>query len=150
MSIHVRTLALMLVATASFASCRDDRNLYELRIGSVTFHVEVVDTPETRERGLMERESLDPRHGMLFVFDESAHRSFWMKNTIIPLSIAYIDDRLAIREIHSMEPLSLEPIPSRLPARYALEVNQNEFDALGIGIGARIVPSERLSRRLSR
>lgn len=150
MSIHVRTVALVLVATASFASCRDDRDLYELRIGEVTFHVEVVDTPETRERGLMDRESLDPRHGMLFVFPDSARRSFWMKNTLIPLSIAYIDDRLVIREIHHMEPLSLEPVPSRLPARYALEVNQNEFAELRIAVGARIVPSDRLDRRLRR
>jgi len=97
----------------------------------------------------MHREELGPRNGMLFVFASSEPRSFWMKNTLIPLSIAYIDENWIIREIHDMTPLSLEPVPSRGPARYALEVNQGAFERLGIRVGDRIVLSDEIRTRLA-
>lgn len=128
-------------------ACATDR--YDLSIEGHQFTVELADTPELRQRGLMDRRTLDPMAGMLFVFPESALRSFWMKDTLIPLSIAYIDERLTIREIHDMEPLSLVPVPSRFPAMFALEVNQGVFEQLGIGPGDRLRPSPALARRLS-
>jgi len=140
--------AAVCVALLFAASCTADET-YPITIAGEELRVEVVDTDETRARGLMEREELAARHGMLFVFPESERRSFWMKNTLIPLSIAYLDDGWTIREIHDMEPLSLEPVPSREPARYALEVNRGEFDRLGIGVGDRVVLSAEIRRRLN-
>ena len=133
-----------------FVGCAAQAQRYDLSISGVTFEVEVVDTAETRQTGLMDREELGERHGMLFVFEESELRSFWMKDTSIPLSIAYIDASLIIREIHDMEPFSLEPVPSRTAARYALEVNQGAFGELGIAVGDRLVPSEPLAERIDR
>jgi hypothetical protein len=75
---------------------------------------------------------------MLFVFPEEEPRSFWMRNTSIPLSIAYIDADGAVVGIHRMTPYSEEPVPSRAPAKYALEVNQGEFAANGVQAGDRV------------
>lgn len=144
----MRRLLLLIAAMLFTLACDAEQERYELRIAGATLEVEVVDTPEGRAQGLMDRTELDERHGMLFVFEESAPRSFWMKDTPLPLSIAYIDERLVIREIHDMEPFSLEPVRSRYPARYALEVNQGAFDRLGIGVGDRILPSQALRDRL--
>lgn len=121
---------------------------YDVRIRDVTLTVEVAETAESRTRGLMFRESLPEDHGMLFVFPESRRRSFWMKNTLIPLSIAYIREDWVILEIYEMEPESLEPIQSRNPAQYALEVNQGFFAERGIEPGARLFPSEELRSRI--
>lgn len=144
----MRRVVVVVVAVLIAASCDAEPERYSLRIAGVTLEVEVVDTPESRARGLMGRTELAERHGMLFVFEESATRSFWMKDTPLPLSIAYIDERLVIREIHEMEPFSLEPVVSRFPARYALEVNQGAFARLGIGVGDRLTPSDALRERL--
>ena len=140
------TLALILLLVV--AGCSGSTELYPVTIAGEELLVEVADEPLTRRRGLMEREELPPRQGMLFVFERSEPRSFWMKNTVIPLSIAYLDDRLVIREIHDMEPLSLEPVRSSRPAKYALEVNQGAFEELGIQVGDRLVPSAALRGRL--
>ena len=129
-------------------ACSSDADQYALTIGEVTFSVEVVDTPETRATGLMFREQLGESEGMLFVFEDEAPRAFYMRNTLIPLSIAYIDAHLMIREIYDMEPLDETPIPSRFPAAYALEVNQGAFDRAGIRVGQRLVLSDRLERRI--
>ena len=73
---------------------------------------------------------------MLFVFQDSQIRSFWMANTLIPLDIAYIDENLRIVDIQAMEPQTEDTYPSAKPAMFALEVNQGWFEAKGIGVGA--------------
>lgn len=91
----------------------------------------------------MNREALTRGEGMLFVFPESQPLSFWMKNTLIPLSIAYIDDEGIIIDILPMEPRDLSAVSSSAPARYALEVNQGEFAYHRIKVGDKVViPSE--------
>lgn len=91
----------------------------------------------------MFREELGPDQGMLFVYDSPRRMSFWMRNTVIPLSIAYIDEQGIITQIEDMEPLSEESVPSRLPVQYALEVNQGRFEELGIRPGDRVeLPAE--------
>ncbi len=135
-----------LLLTGIVASCIADE--YRLTVDGHEFVIEVADTPETRRRGLMERRELSRDAGMLFVFPDSAPRSFWMKNTVIPLSIAYIDENLVIREIYDMEPLSLVPVASRTSARFALEVNQGVFADLGIVPGDRLQLSARLRDRV--
>jgi uncharacterized membrane protein (UPF0127 family) len=109
----------------------------------VTLTVEVADTVETRARGLMYRTHLPEYAGMLFVFEAPARLAFWMKNTRIPLSIAFIDPRWRIVDIQDMDPPRPgEDVPvylSRQEAQYALEVNQGFFRRHGIGVGAQVV-----------
>jgi hypothetical protein len=102
-------------------------------------NVEIAKTPAERERGLMNRTSMAENHGMLFIFPNDQHLSFWMKNTDIPLAIAYISQDGTIREIYHMKPHSLEAIQSDHSVRYALEVNEGEFARFGIKPGDRIL-----------
>ena len=131
---------LLLVFSVDCAS-QDASRLKEtvLKIRKHEFRVEIVDTPEARIRGFMEREYIEADRGMLFVFPRDHKLSFWMKNTRTPLSIAYIDSCGEIREIYHMEPCSEKPVSSRVPVRYALEVNKGRFSELGIGAGDRIM-----------
>jgi len=134
----LHTLFVILLLT-SFVSCARSDGLVTVTIGDARFRVEVARTPPERQAGLMYRQTLAPQHGMLFVFPEEAPRTFWMKNTPIPLSIAYISRDGIIQSIHQMTPYSEQPVPSRLPAKYALEVNQGEFRELGISPGAQVI-----------
>jgi uncharacterized membrane protein (UPF0127 family) len=97
--------------------------------------VEVADDATEQRRGLMERTELAENAGMLFVFDREGPRSFWMRNTLIPLSIAYIASDGRIVDIQDMQPLDETSHPSAEPAQYALEVNQGFFAERGIEVG---------------
>ena len=101
--------------------------------GDVIILAEIARTDEQRAQGLMHRQELKDGHGMLFVFERDQFLSFWMKNTYIPLSIAYISSGGRILEIYDMEPHNLSPISSSRSVRYALEVPQGWFDRVGIG-----------------
>lgn len=101
----------------------------------VPVRVEVADTSQEMQTGLSNRTALAQDAGMLFIFDQERLRSFWMKNTLIPLSIAYIDAEGRIVDIQDMQPLDETPHPSAEPARYALEVNQGFFDERGVMVG---------------
>jgi uncharacterized protein len=100
----------------------------------VEVEVEIADDYAERQRGLMERTELAENAGMLFVFDSEEQLSFWMRNTLIPLSIAYIDAEERIIDIQDMQPLDETSHPSAEPAMYALEVNQGFFDEHGVGV----------------
>ncbi|MFH1284899.1 MAG: DUF192 domain-containing protein [Candidatus Peregrinibacteria bacterium] len=98
--------------------------------------IEFAQTDEEISRGLMNRESMPEDYGMLFVYDTSEQRSFWMKDTEIPLDIVFIDENFNISNIQGhTEPLSQTPIPSVEPARYVLEVNAGFADEWGIKKG---------------
>ena len=101
----------------------------------VPLRVEIADTPAKRERGLMERTVLAEDAGMLFVFGREVTNAFWMRNTLIPLSIAYIDAQGRIVDIQDMQPLDETPHPPAAPYQYALEVNQGFFAEHGIEVG---------------
>lgn len=110
----------------------------------VTLLVEVADTPESRAQGLMLRPRLDEYAGMLFIFDETGSWGFWMKKTLIPLSIAFIAEGWRIVDIKDMK---VAPDPERgpfdmyqsvKPYKYALEVNQGFFARRGIAAGAAV------------
>lgn len=103
--------------------------------GADTVQAEVARTFEEREQGLMYRENLPKGRGMLFVFPDAQIRSFWMKNTFIPLDIAYLDAELRIVDIQPMEPEKLDSHPSALPAMFALEVPLHWFEEVGIAVG---------------
>lgn len=101
--------------------------------------VEIADTQPEREKGLMFRYSVPPDNGMLFVFEHEQNLSFWMKNTFIPLDIAYISSKGIINEIYRMEPLDYSVVyPSKKPAKYALEVNAGWFKKNGIKTGMKL------------
>jgi uncharacterized membrane protein (UPF0127 family) len=102
---------------------------------------EVARTVAERETGLMYRRSLADGEGMLFVFERDQMLSFWMKNTLIPLSIAYIAYNGRILEIHDMKPQDLTPVRSGRSVRYALEVPQGWFTRAGIRPGDTFVLS---------
>jgi uncharacterized membrane protein (UPF0127 family) len=99
---------------------------------------EIADNDTERQRGLMERTALAEDAGMLFVFDRDQILSFWMKNTLIPLSVAYIASDGSIVDVQDMQPLDTTPHPSARPARYALEVNQGFFGEHGIAVGDQV------------
>jgi uncharacterized protein len=107
----------------------------EGKAGSVTLMAELALTSAQREQGLMYRKELKDGEGMLFVFERDQVLSFWMKNTIVPLSIAYISHDGKILEIYDMQPQNLDPVHSSRSVRYALEVPQGWFTRAGLGIG---------------
>lgn len=103
--------------------------------GEVRVEAEIAADDPARTRGLMAREELGENEGMLFVFDEEQSLNFIMDNTLLPLSVAYIDAGGRIVDIQDMEPLSDENHPSAEPAQYALEVNQGFFAERGVEVG---------------
>ena len=134
-----RPILVLLLVFASL-SCSKDGVLQTktIKINQWEITVEIADTPASLEKGLMERKSLDENCGMLFVYDRDARKSFWMKNTLIPLSIAYIAADGTIREIYDMEPLSTRTVDSKYSVRYALEVNQGAFRRHGVKEGDKV------------
>jgi uncharacterized membrane protein (UPF0127 family) len=104
------------------------------------FTVELALTPQQRAQGLMFREDMAPDAGMLFLFDREALRSFWMKNTLIPLDLIFIDSQGVIVSIaHDAIPHDETPIPSGLPAVGVLELNGGIAAALSIHPGDRVI-----------
>ncbi len=113
-------------------------------MGNTTYKVEIARTMEERAKGLMYRNRLKPETGMLFVFPRDQKPSFWMKDTKVPLSIAFISKDGIIREIIRMKPLSRKNMVSTYSVRYALEVNRGEFERLGIKVGDKVIIPEDL------
>jgi uncharacterized membrane protein (UPF0127 family) len=97
--------------------------------------VELARTSEEHNMGLMFRKKLDDGEGMLFIYNRDQILSFWMKNTVIPLSIAFISHDRRVIEIQDMQPQSLQSIRSSRSARYALEAPQGWFERAGITSG---------------
>ena len=111
----------------------------ELRIGTKKITAEVADEHHERAAGLMFRKSLASDSGMLFVMDDSGPVGFWMKNTEVPLTIAYIDPAGVIKELHDLQPRNEKPVPSRFPnIAYALEMPQGWFTKNNIWPGERL------------
>jgi uncharacterized membrane protein (UPF0127 family) len=110
----------------------------QIRIGGVEVTAEIADNEDLRAKGLMNRDSLAENHGMLFVYGAAQVRSFWMRNTRIPLDIAFIDANGVIINIEPMEPQSDENYYSQGPMMYALEMDQGWFEANGVGPGDRL------------
>ena len=104
---------------------------------------EVASTDPARMQGLMHRRILPDTRGMLFVFDYVARHGMWMKNTYIPLSVAFLDEEGTIINIADMEPNTLTTHPAAKPAKYALEVNRGWFGKRGIKPGTRVEGLER-------
>ena len=118
----------------------DATSVQQISLGGHVFELEIAATPEERARGLMHRESLPQDAGMLFIFSQESTLNFWMKNTLIPLDILYIDSMGVVVDIQTMEtqigaPTSeLRTYPSAAPAQYALEINAGLAAALGFEV----------------
>jgi len=110
-----------------------------LQIGMHIVRAEVAASPAARTRGLMFRESLAPNQGMLFIFDATEPASIWMRNTLLPLAVAFIDQRGVILNIEEMAPQSDDIHASKGPARYALEMIGGWFARRGVKPGDRVL-----------
>ncbi len=109
----------------------------QLKAGSVELNVEVARTFQQKSKGLQFRYELADGQGMLFIYDRDQFLGFWMKDTYIPLSIAYLSADGEIVDIFDMQPLSEKTAPSSAPVRYALEVPQGWFERAGLTAGDR-------------
>lgn len=133
----IRTLTgLLLVATVG--ACQAGQ---WVGLGGERFEVEIAATPEEQARGLMFRDELPADRGMLFIYDQEAPRSFWMKNTRIPLDILFFDGERRLLNWHTAEPCRADPCrgySSEEPARYVLELNAGTADDLELRPGAKL------------
>lgn len=108
------------------------------------FKIEIADSPYERQTGLMYRDSLDEQHGMLFIFENSELRGFYMKNTLIPLDLIFIDENYEIVHIYSKAtPYETASISSQLPAKYVFEINGGLSEQIGIQKGMKIKYNKR-------
>ena len=133
--------ALLLLVLLPLTACAaDDRLVIKSKNGDHAFTVEVVDTDESRAKGLMYRESLAPDAGMLFDFKETREVSFWMSNTLIPLDMIFITAEGLVANIHSnARPRDLTSIPSDGPVMFVLEIPGGRSKELGLAAGDRVV-----------
>ena len=115
-------------------------------INEYKLNIEIAETDKEKRTGLMYRKSLDADSGMLFIFENDRKLSFWMENTYVPLSIAFISSDGVIKEIRDMTPLSLEPVVSKNFVRYALEVNKGYFQEKQILEGDKVILPEKYRR----
>lgn len=142
---RILTLAIALFAIAIGAHA-DPLLTFPLRIKSHEIRVEVANTEKSMRKGLMFRDRLARDSGMIFVYSLPDIQAMWMKNTRIPLSVAFADVNGRILNIEDMEPHSEKAHRSRGAAAYALEMNRGWFSQRGIGPGDRIEGLERLPR----
>jgi uncharacterized membrane protein (UPF0127 family) len=131
--------ALFLLALPTPAAAKDaPLPVATIKVGSHALRVEVVVTPEQRAKGLMFREKLAKNDGMLFIFDELGYHAMWMMNTLIPLSVAFVDGEGRILNILDMEPKTLDSHAATGPARYAIETNKGWFAERGLKAGDKV------------
>ena len=128
-------LALLWLAATAGAQQLPD---LALTVNGHKLTAEVAHTDPARMQGLMHRRILPEDRGMLFVFSDVARHAMWMKNTYIPLSVAFLDEHGAIINIEDMKPHTEDTHPSAKPAKYALEVNLGWFRKRGIKPGAKV------------
>jgi uncharacterized membrane protein (UPF0127 family) len=131
-----------LAAVAVPGAMADDRPqdlpTVDLSVGMYRIRAQLATTPEQRQTGLMFRREMAANDGMLFVFEQASPQCFWMKNTLLPLAIAFIADDGQVVNIEEMQPQTLDSHCSTRPVRYVLEMNKGWFAAHGVKPGSRI------------
>ncbi len=132
--------ALALTFAAIAAAQEGPQKLSQVRLNAGIHNImaEFATTPEQREIGLMFRTALGPNEGMLFAFEQAGQQCFWMKNTLIPLAVAFVADDGSIVNIDSMKPQTLDGHCSTAPVRYVLEMNEGWFAKRGIKPGNKL------------
>jgi len=140
-SFLTRTAAgLAMVLACTLASAQDaPQQLPAIRLstGMHVLQVQLAQTPEQQQIGLMFRKTMGTNEGMLFVFDEPRQQCFWMKNTLLPLSVAFIADDGSVVNLDNMKPQTLDSHCSTRPVRFVLEMNVGWFDKRGIKAGSK-------------
>ncbi len=116
----------------------------ELTVGMYRIEAELAATPETREIGLMQRKTMPTNQGMVFVFPQLFKHCMWMRNTLIPLSVAFLDEQGVIINIEDMQPQTESNHCAAREARYALEMNLGWFKSRGFKAGVTIAGLDRL------
>ena len=120
--------------------------ILELTAGFHRIEAEVAANDQNRQVGLMNRKSMPPQHGMLFVFTQDNTHCMWMRNTLLPLSVAFLDDEGKIINIEDMQPQTEDNHCARRPARYALEMNLGWFAQRGLKPGLKLNGIEKAPR----
>jgi uncharacterized membrane protein (UPF0127 family) len=139
-----RAAATLTLLATSLVAAAADLPTVEISSKGQRIVAEIAATEATRTTGLMNRFSLQPDHGMLFVFREPHLQAFWMKNTYVPLSIAFIGADGHILNIDDMAPLTESTHPSRGPALYALEMKKGWFAQHGVAAGDPVLGLDRV------
>lgn len=139
-------LTVLLLTALLPAAGRAQLPAVSLAAGVHLIRAEVADNDPARARGLMFRRSLGQNQGMLFVFEDAAAHCMWMKNTFIPLSVAFLDDSGTITNIENMQPQTEDAHCAARAVRYALEMEQGWFAQRGIRAGFRLRGIEKLRR----
>ena len=129
-----------MIASTSFAQEAPQRNLQRVKLsaGMHQIDAQVALSPEQRQIGLMFRKEMPQHEGMLFVFDEPTKQCFWMKNTLLPLTAAFVTDNGTIVNLEDMKPHTENPHCSAKPVRYVLEMNKGWFAKKGIKAGSKL------------
>jgi uncharacterized membrane protein (UPF0127 family) len=133
-------VASMLLGLGAAAQDEPQMNLRRIKLqaGMRLIDTQLAETPMQRQIGLMFRKEMPLNEGMLFVFEGKAMQCFWMKNTQIPLTAAFLDDDGTIVNLADMAPQTTQSHCSTQPVRYVLEVNQGFFSRMKMGAGSRI------------
>ncbi|EHL21843.1 hypothetical protein KYG_16015 [Acidovorax sp. NO-1] len=141
-AVAIALLGAALAAQAPLALAQEQPQLNlqrtELTIGMHRIDAQVAATPQERQTGLMHRKEMPQHEGMLFVFEQPAQQCFWMKNTLLPLTAAFVDDDGTIVNLADMKPQTLDSHCSTKPVRYVLEMNQGWFAKKNIKAGAKL------------
>jgi uncharacterized protein len=137
-AIRVLAAAVLLAAAAWHARAEGPMPTRVLKVGSHALKVEVAQSEAQRSQGLMFRKSLGRDDGMLFIFDDPGYYAMWMKNTLIPLSVAFVDATGVILNVADMEPQTLDSHPAQGPAVYAIETNKGWFAEHHVGAGDKV------------
>ncbi len=132
--------SLSAISLAAQAQDAPQMNLERIKLaaGMHRLDVQVAATPEQRQTGLMFRKDMPQHEGMIFVFEQATQQCFWMKNTLLPLSAAFIADDGTIVNIEDMKPQTMDAHCSAKPVRYVLEMNKGWFAKKGIKAGAKL------------
>lgn len=134
------TSATALLASGAWAQEGPQTGLprVEMTAGMHRIQAQVASTPQQRAIGLMHRREMPSNEGMLFVFEEPGTQCFWMKNTLLPLTAAFVADDGTVVNLADMKPQSLDSHCSAKPVRYVLEMHQGWFAKRGIQAGQRL------------
>ena len=143
MHLRIALLAALLGFTWHGWAQQPQLPLVELFAGMHRIEAELAATPESRQIGMMQRTIMAPQRGMLFVFTEADKHCMWMRNTLLPLSVAFLDEKGRIINIEDMQPRTENNHCAAKPARYALEMNLGWFKTRGLGQGFAILGIEK-------
>jgi uncharacterized protein len=136
-----RALVVSLVCLASALHAQEPQmDLQRIKLGAGMHQIDaqVAITPEQRQIGLMWRKSMPQNEGMLFIFEQATQQCFWMKNTFLPLTAAFVADDGTIVNLADMQPQTTDPHCSKQPVRYVLEMNQGWFAKKGLKAGTKL------------